>query len=81
MSLLKTSRKMLCFIYIGPLVVYKIIDKYQYILMDNEGKIMNGACHLSRLKKAFLRIKKGLVSTLADLKQIINLAIAIREQS
>ena len=29
-------------VYNGPLVVHKIMDNFQYILMDIGGKIMNG---------------------------------------
>ena len=37
---------------IRTLVVYKIIDKSQYILMDIEDKTLNGIFHLTRLMQA-----------------------------
>ena len=37
MSLHKTSSRKFKAIYIGPLFVYKVINKFQYILMDIEG--------------------------------------------
>ena len=41
-SLIKTCSRKFRLIYIRPLVVYRIIDKFKYILMDIEGKILNG---------------------------------------
>ena len=43
-----------------------------------EGKKLNGNFHFKRLKQAFLTMK-GQVSTLADLKQILDLGIKISE--
>ena len=45
--------------------------------MDIEGKVLNGIFHYNRLKEAFLRSTKGPASTVADLKQGINLGIRI----
>ena len=55
-------------IYVGPLEVYKIMDRFQYILMDIEGKILNGIFNFNRLKQIFLRTVKDQFSTLAQLK-------------
>ena len=51
------------------------MDKFQYILMDIEGKILNGILHFNGLDQAYLRTTKGPVNTLVDLKQILNLGI------
>ena len=48
--------------------------------MDIEGKILYGILHFNRCKHAFLRTRKVLASTLADLKQIINLGTRISEK-
>ena len=69
-SLLKTSSRKLNNIYIGPLVVYKIMDTFQCILRDIEGKILNGIFNFNGLKQAYLRTTKGPVSTLVDLKKL-----------
>ena len=76
-SLLKTRSRKFKVIYIGPSVVYKIIDNFQYILMDIESKILNGIFYFNCLKQAYLRTTKDPVNTLADLKQIQNLGIRI----
>ena len=68
-TLFKTSSRKFTVIYIGPLVMYRIIDKFQYILMNIEGKILNGTLHLNRLKQAYLGTTEGPVNTLVDLKQ------------
>ena len=36
--------------YIGPLVIYKIIDPYNYLLMMLDGKILRGLFEHERLK-------------------------------
>ena len=56
-------------IYIGPLVIHKVIYKFHYTLLDIEGKILNNIFHFNRLKQAILKTTKGLVRTMADLKQ------------
>ena len=50
-SLLKTSSRKFKAIYIGPLEVNKVIDKFQYFWMDNEGKILNVVFNLIELSK------------------------------
>ena len=81
MSPLKTSSRKYKSIYSGPLVVYKIIDTFQYIFMEIESKILNCICNFNRFKQAYLRTKKGPVITLAYLKQIIILGIRINNKS
>ena len=81
-SLLKTSsRKLYTVFYIGPLVVYKIMNNFQYILLAIEGKIMNGILNVNRLKQEYVITAKGPANTLADLKQIINLRIRINDKN
>ena len=53
------------------------IDKFQYVLMDIEHKILNGIFHFNRLKQAYFRTTKHPVNTLADTKPIINFGIRI----
>ena len=65
-SLLKTSLRKFKVIYIEPLVVDKIKDQVQYIVMDIEGKILNGIFHFNRLQQAYLGTTRGPVNTLAD---------------
>ena len=63
--------------YVGPIVVYKIIDLHNYLLMTLDGKILQGLFKHKRLKPAILRTSEGNVNNLAKLKQIINVGLAL----
>ena len=62
--------------YEGPIVIYKIIDPYNYLLMTLDGKILRGLFEHERLKPAMLRTSEGNVSNLLQLKQIINVGLS-----
>ena len=61
--------------YVGPFVIYKIIDPHNYLLMTLHEKILWGLLEHERLKPAILRTSKGNVSNLSQLKQIINVGL------
>ena len=63
--------------YVGPVVVYKIIDPHNYLLMTLDGKILQGLFEHERLKPLILRTSEGNVSNLVKLKQIINVGLAL----
>ena len=63
--------------YVGPTVVYKIIDQYNYLLMTLDGRILWGLFEHERLKPTILRTSKGNVNNLAKCKQIINTGPAL----
>ena len=63
--------------YVGPVVVYKIIDPQNYLLMTLDGKILQGLFEHERLKPAMIRTSEGNINNLAKLKQIINTGIAL----
>ena len=58
--------------YIGPVVVYKTIDPYNYLLMTLDGRIWRGLFEHERLQPANIRTSQGNVQNLAQLKQIMN---------
>ena len=58
--------------YIGPVVIYKIIDPYNYLLMTLDGKSLRGLFEHERLKPAIIRMSQGNVQNLAELRQIMN---------
>ena len=62
--------------YVGPVVIYKIIDPHNYLLMTLDGKILWGLFEHERLKPATIRTSEGNVTHLAKLKQIINTGTA-----
>ena len=63
--------------YVGPIVVYKIIDMHNYLLMTLDRKILWGLFEHKRLKPAILRTSEGNVNNLAKLKLIINAGLAL----
>ena len=58
--------------YDGPVVIYKIIDPHNYLLMTLDGKILRGLFEHKRLKPANIRMSQGNVQNLVQLKQIMN---------
>ena len=75
-QLQKASRKIMIK-YVGPIVVYKIIDLHNYLLMTLDGKILQGLFEHERLKPTILRTSEGNVNDLAKLKQIINTGLVL----
>ena len=63
--------------YVGPVVVYKFIDPYKYLLMSVESKILRGSFEHERLKPAIIRTSQGNMHNLAQLKQIISVGKGI----
>ena len=58
--------------YIGLVVIYKIIDPHNYLLMILDGRILRGLFEHERLKPTNIRMSQGNVKNLAQLKQIMN---------
>ena len=71
-----TSRKIMIK-YVGPVVVYKIVDPHNYLLMTLDRKILWGLFEHERLQLAILRTSEGNVSNLVKLKQIINRGLTL----
>ena len=74
-SQLRTSSRKFSVNYVGPLVVYKIVDPHNYLLRTIEGQLMRGLFEHERLKPVILHMDKGNVRTLAELKKFMNLEI------
>ena len=58
--------------YVGPVVMYKIIDPHNYLLMTLHGKTLRGLFEHKRLKPAIIRTSQGNIPNLAELRQIMN---------
>ena len=58
--------------YVGLLVIYKIIDPHNYLLMTLDSKILRELFEHERLKPGNIRTSQGYVQNLAQLKQIMN---------
>ena len=76
MTQLRTSSRKVAINYVGPLVVYKIIDPHNYLVMTIDGKLLRGLFEHEGLKPAIIKTDKGNVNTLLALKRVMNLEIS-----
>ena len=72
---LRTNSRKVSVKYVGPLVIYKIVDPHNYLLMTIECQLMRGLFEHERLKPAMTKTDKGHVTTLSALKKVMNLEI------
>ena len=71
-SQLHTASHKVAIKYVGPVVIYKIIDPHNYLLMTLDGKILRGLFEHKRLKLAIIRTSQGNIQNLAELRQTMN---------
>ena len=76
-SQLRTASHKVAIKYVGPVVMYKIIDPHNYLIMILDGKILRGLFEHERLKPAIIITSQGNVQHLAKLRQIINANVKI----
>ena len=74
-SQLRTASRKVAIRYAGPLVIYKIVDPHNYLLVTMDGKLLRGVFAHKRLKPAVLKTDQGNVSTLPALRKVMNLEI------
>ena len=72
MSQLCTASRKVMIKYVGPVVIYKITDPHNHLLITLDSKILRGLFEHERLKPIMLRKNEGNVSNLSQLKQVIN---------
>ena len=70
-SQLRTASSKIATKYVGSVVVYKIIDPHNYLLMTLDGEILKGIFENKRLKPTVIRMNQGNVQNLADLRQVM----------
>ena len=71
-SQLRTNSRKISVKYIGPVVIYKIIDPHNYLLMTLDGIMLRGIFEHEILKPAVIRRSQGNIQKLAELKQVMN---------
>ena len=76
-SQLQTSSRKVAIKYVDPVVVYKIIDPNNYLLMMLDGKIVRGLFKHERLKAAIITTSQGNMCNLAQLKQVVNIGVKV----
>ena len=62
--------------YVGPVVIYEIVDPHNYLLMTLDGKLLQGLFEHDRLKPAIIKADKGNITTLTALKKVMILGLA-----
>ena len=75
-SQLRTASRKVAIKYVGPLVIYKIIDPHNYLLKTLDGKFLHGLFEHERLKPMIIKTDKGNVTNLVALKKVMNLGLA-----
>ena len=56
--------------YVGPVVIYNIIDPHSYLLMTLYGRILRGLFEHERLKPINIRTSQEIVQNLAQLNKL-----------
>ena len=67
-SQLRTNSWKIAVKYVGPIVVYKIVDPHNYLLMTLDGIILKGIFKQERLKPTAIRTNHGNVQNLTELR-------------
>ena len=76
-SQLRMASRKVSIKYVGPLVLYKIIDLHNYLLMTIDGKLSRGLFEHERLKLAVIRTNQGNVISLSKLKQVMSSGLLV----
>ena len=76
-SQLRIASRKIMVKYVGPLVVYKIVDPHNYLLMNLDGKLLQGLFEHKRIKPAIIRTSEGNITNLAHLKQVMSVGIMV----
>ena len=80
-SQLRTNSRKITVKYVGPVVIYKIIDPHNYLLMTLDDVMLRGIFEHKRLKPAVIRTNQGNVQNLAKCKQIMNTELKLDQYS
>ena len=76
-SQLRTASRKVAIKYVGPLVIYKIVDPHNYLLMTLYAKILWGLFEHEILKPATIRTSHSNINSLVQLKQVLTLGMVI----
>ena len=78
---LRTNSQKIAVIYVGPVVIYNIVDPHNYLLMTLDGIILKGIFEHERLKPSAIRTSCRNVENLAELKQVMNTKLNLDQYS
>ena len=68
---LRTASRKVSIKYVGPLVIYKIVDPHTYLLITLDRKLLRGLFEHERLKPTVIRTNDSNVTNLSKLKQVM----------
>ena len=71
-SQLRTNTQKIAVKYVVPVVIYKIVDPHNYLLMTLEKIILKVIFEHERLKPTIIRTSHGNVQNLDELRQVMN---------
>ena len=71
-SQLRTNAWKIAVKYVGPVVIYKIVDPHNYLLMTLDGIILKGIFDHWRLKPTVTRTSCGNIQNLGEIRQVMN---------
>ena len=75
----RTNSPKIAIKYVGPVVIYKVIDPHNYLLMTLDGMMLRGIFEHKRLKPTVVRTNQGNINNLAELKQVMNTEIKLEQ--
>ena len=76
-SQLRTASRKFAIQYVGPLVIYKIVDTHNYLIMTIHGNLLRGLFGHERLKPTVLKTDKGNVTMLTAFINVMNSAMTL----
>ena len=80
-SQLRTNSQKIAVKYVGPVVIYKIVDPHIYLLMTLDGIILKGFFEQERLKPTIIRTSHVNIQNLAELRHIVNTKLKLDQYS
>ena len=76
-SQLRTASRKVSIKHVSSLVVYKIVDPHNHLLITLDGKLLRGLFEHERLKPAVIRTNQGNLTNLSKLKQVMSSALLV----
>ena len=67
--------------YVGTLVIFKIVDPHNYLLVTLDGIILKRIFEHERFKPTVIRTSHGNVQNLAKLRQVMNTELKLDQYS
>ena len=78
-SQLRTNSQKIAVKYVGPVVIYTILDPHNYCLMTLDEVMLRGIFEHERLKCTIVRTNQGNITNLVELKQAMNTELKLEQ--